>query len=84
METQAANEIMMEILYKWDPLGYGEGFYDTESVDVVQAVHELHHSSELAKRIQSIYEHSFEKWIPIEDCLQMAHQLLLVKEQASC
>ncbi|WP_431190691.1 DUF1871 family protein [Metabacillus flavus] len=84
METQAANEIMMEILYKWDPFGCGEGFYETEAVDVVQAVHELDHSPELAERIQTIYEHSFEKWIPMEECLQMASKLLTVKEQASC
>ncbi|AZB44213.1 DUF1871 family protein [Bacillus sp. FJAT-42376] len=84
METQAANEIMMEILYKWDPFGFGEGFHDTEAVDVVQAVHILDQPGMLAEKIQAIYEHSSEKWIPMEECMKMAVQLLAIKEQAGC
>lgn len=84
METQAANEQMMELLLKWDPLGYGKGSYDTEAVDVIGAVHVMDHPGPLAEKIQKIYEFSFEEWIPLKECQVMANQLLIVKNQASC
>ncbi|MTH55535.1 DUF1871 family protein [Bacillus mangrovi] len=84
METQAANERMMELLNKWDPLHYGEGFYETEAVDVVQAVHEQDDAKVLSEKIRAIYEFSFEKWIPADECLKIAAQLLSIKNQASC
>ncbi|MGD6817393.1 DUF1871 family protein [Metabacillus sp. 84] len=84
METQQANEWMMDVLYKWDPLGYGEGFYETEAVDVVQAVHELDSDEKLARKIQAIYEHSFEKWIAMDECLKKSKELLHIKSQSGC
>ncbi len=31
---------MIKIIAKWDPFKYGEEFYETEAVDVVQAVYD--------------------------------------------
>ncbi|MCD7035749.1 YugE family protein [Metabacillus sp. GX 13764] len=84
METRQANGQMMELLLKWDPLHYGEGFYETEAVDVIGAVHTHDNPGELAETIQKIYEFSFEQWIPLKECQSMANQLLIIKNQASC
>ncbi|MCI4139642.1 YugE family protein, partial [Bacillus vallismortis] len=35
-ESQAVRE-MIKIIANWDPFQYGEEFYETETVDVVQA-----------------------------------------------
>lgn len=78
------NENIMSYLSQWDPLGYGKGSYETEVVDVLQAVHELNEVRQLAKRIQFIYEFSFEEMIPIDSCRSIAGKLLRIKEQQSC
>jgi len=75
----------MENLLQWDPLGYGVDAYDTECVDVVQAVHELDEIDQLAKKIQDIYEFSFEQFIPISKCKDKAKELMMIKkEEDSC
>ncbi|MEH7305763.1 DUF1871 family protein [Neobacillus drentensis] len=74
----------VDILNEWDPFRLTNGGYDTEIADTIQAIHELDDSNELAKRIQSIYEFSFEKIIPIEECLKIAKELLMIKENDAC
>lgn len=81
----SVNVRLMENLLQWDPLGYGVDAYDTECVDVVQAVHELDEINSLAKKIQAIYEFSFEENIPLSHCREKAMELLLIKnEDSSC
>jgi hypothetical protein len=84
MEAQQTNIQLMEILFKWDPLGYGEGSYDTEIVDVLQAVHIYDDEILLARKIQAIYEFSFEEIIPLKKCEKLAKQLLFIKNNSSC
>jgi Domain of unknown function (DUF1871) len=84
MEAQQTNIQLMEILFKWDPLGYGEGSYDTEIVDVLQAVHIYDDEILLARKIQAIYEFSFEEIIPLQKCKNLSQQLLLIKNNSSC
>ncbi|MBV7507020.1 YugE family protein [Bacillus sp. sid0103] len=74
----------VDILNEWDPFRLTNGGYDTEIADTIQAIHELDDSNELAKRIQSIYEFSFEKIIPIEECLKIAKELLMIKTNDAC
>ncbi|MEH7076401.1 DUF1871 family protein [Neobacillus drentensis] len=74
----------VDVLNEWDPFGLTNGGYDTEIADTIQAIHELDAPDELAKRIQSIYEFSFEKLIPIEKCLKVAKELLMIKENDAC
>jgi hypothetical protein len=51
----------------------------------VQAVHELDDIKDLAKRIQEIYEFSFEEFIPFSKCKEKALELLVIKnEEDSC
>ncbi|WP_438420485.1 DUF1871 family protein [Bacillus siamensis] len=82
-ESQAVME-MMKIIAKWDPFKYGEEFYETEAVDIVQAVYREDRAGKLAEAIQDIFEVSFEQKLPIEDCQKAAGQLLLIKESSSC
>jgi hypothetical protein len=74
----------VDILNEWDPFQLKNDSYETEIADVIQAIHELNEPIKLAKRIQSIYEFSFEKQIPMESCLTIAKELLAVKAEDSC
>lgn len=84
MEFLKMNLSLLEILHDWDPLGYGEGSYDTEIADTIQAVHVIENEEKLARKIQSIYEFSFEEIIPLEECKKMAKKLLVIKNESSC
>lgn len=75
---------LVDFLNEWNPFQLEEGSYETEIADVIQAVHELDEPVKLAKRIQSIYEFSFEKIIPMEICRKTADQLLDIKANESC
>ncbi|MEH7334144.1 DUF1871 family protein [Neobacillus drentensis] len=74
----------VDLLNEWDPFQLKNGTYETEIADVIAAVHELDHPLTLAKRIQTIYEFSFEKLIPLESCLKVAGELLDIKANDSC
>ncbi|MCM3619020.1 YugE family protein [Sutcliffiella horikoshii] len=85
MIKASVNVRLMENLLHWDPLGYGIDAYETECVDVVQAVHELDDINKLARRIQDIYEFSFEEFIPLSNCKEKALELMVIKnEEDSC
>ncbi|WP_077619204.1 DUF1871 family protein [Bacillus sinesaloumensis] len=84
MENQQANLQMMIMLQEWDPLGYGIGSYETEAVDVLQAIHQIDDPSKLARKIQSIFEFSFEEIIPLKACKDIALKLLIIKNNATC
>jgi hypothetical protein len=84
MEAQQTNIKLMELLLQWDPLGYGNGSYETEVVDVLQAVHLFDNEMVLARKIQAIYEFSFEEIIPLQKCENLSKQLLLIKNNSSC
>ncbi|MBO0958897.1 DUF1871 family protein [Neobacillus sp. MM2021_6] len=74
----------VDVLNEWDPFHLKSGDYDTEIADTIQAVHELNDPAKLAKRIQAIYEFSFEKIIPLKSCLKVAEELLIMKENETC
>lgn len=78
------NEKLENTIKRWDPLGLGEESYETEIVDVIQAVYEINDSRYLAKRIQFIFEFSFKKLIPLKECIEIAERLLYIKEASSC
>lgn len=84
MDNQHANLQMMLLLQEWDPLGYGIGSYETEAVDVLQATHQFDNPGKLARKIQSIFEFSFEEIIPLKECENLALKLLTIKNNATC
>lgn len=75
---------LVDLLNEWDPFQINNGSYETEIADVLQAVHEINEPSKLARRIQSIYEFSFEKIIPLESCLKLAEELIFIKTNDAC
>lgn len=83
------NQVQTHLLYvdtlnEWDPFEIKNGDYDTEIADSIQAIHECDNALELATKIQSIYEFSFERLIPIESCLKIAKELLEIKNNETC
>ncbi len=84
MNFRETNEKLVELLQEWDPFAIGADGYDTEIADVVGAVHRYDDPNLLAKQIQSIYEFSFEEWIPLEKCLSVSYNLLAIKNTGSC
>ncbi|GMB08993.1 hypothetical protein B1no1_17030 [Thermolongibacillus altinsuensis] len=84
MHMQKMNMMLLDMIQHWDPFGYGSDAYETEAVDVLQAVHEYDEIRPLAEKIQAIYEFSFEEVIPFEKCVKMAEQLLKAKNEVEC
>ncbi|WP_332648962.1 DUF1871 family protein [Lysinibacillus sp. 54212] len=84
MENIEMNRRAVRLLEKWDPFQMGEGNYDTETADVVAALQGIDDPSDLAKVIQTVYEHSFEQWIPYEKCVDIAYKLISIKFEAKC
>ncbi|MBP1081022.1 hypothetical protein JOC74_001515 [Bacillus capparidis] len=84
MEESRAVQHMIDIVKKWDPFAQGEGFYETEPVDVVRAVYLFDDSLILGKEIQAIYEISFDQNLDLSECVKLAEELLAIKEQSTC
>ncbi|MEG0472336.1 MAG: DUF1871 family protein [Solibacillus sp.] len=84
MENLEMNRKSVQLLQQWDPFKFGSDSYDTETADVVAALQGIDDPSELAKVIQTVYEHSFEQWIPFENCVAIAYKLIAVKFEAKC
>ncbi|KAA0545395.1 DUF1871 family protein [Bacillus sp. BGMRC 2118] len=76
---------LYDFLLEWDPFKIGGDNYDPEYADVIGAVYLIDNEADLANKIQEIFEFSFEKLIPTEECLLKARQLLHIKaEDDSC
>jgi len=84
MDSIEMNRKAVWTLQKWDPFNVGMDSYDAEVADVVANLQSIDHPSELAKRIQSIYEHSFEQWIPLEKCMDISYKLIALKYEMKC
>jgi hypothetical protein len=76
---------LYSFLYEWDPFHIGEGNYDPEISDIIQAVHETEDVVKLTNKIQNILEFAFEKTPSEEESKKIATQLLFMKnEEESC
>ncbi|WP_201261934.1 DUF1871 family protein [Metasolibacillus sp. FSL H7-0170] len=84
MENIEMNQKAVKVLEEWDPFQLGADSYDTETADVVAALQGIDDPSDLAKVIQTVYEHSYEQWIPFEHCVEMAYKLIAIKFEAKC
>ncbi|GGG24725.1 hypothetical protein GCM10007425_19120 [Lysinibacillus alkalisoli] len=78
------NRTAVQLVQQWDPFQLGEGEYDTEAADIVAALQAMDDPSDLGKRIQEVFEYSFEQWLPLEDCVTLAYKLIAVKFEAKC
>lgn len=84
MNSQEMNIEFVRLLNEWDPFLIGEGNYDTEIADSLQALHDLDLEEDLANAIQAIYEFSFEESISLTNCLAIAKKLMTVKRSGTC
>lgn len=84
MGTSEMNRRAASVLKEWDPFDIGEDLYENEITGVMAQLHLLDDPSDLAKQIQSIYEFSFAKWIPLEKCVDVSYKLLGLKFKAKC
>ena len=84
MDSIEMNRKAVWTLQAWDPFNIGADGYDAEIADVVAYLHTIDHPSDLAKKIQEIYEHSFERWIPLEECMEISYKLIALKYEMKC
>lgn len=84
MENIEMNQKAVTLLAEWDPFNLGMDSYDTETADVVAALQGIDDPTELAKVIQTVYEHSYEQWIPFEKCVAISYKLIAIKFEAKC
>ncbi|SLL35572.1 Domain of uncharacterised function (DUF1871) [Mycobacteroides abscessus subsp. abscessus] len=84
MNSQEMNIEFVRLLNEWDPFLIGEGNYDTEIADSLQALLDLELEKDLANAIQAIYEFSFDESIPITSCLAISKKLMAVKHSGTC
>ena len=84
MENFELNLEAVRILEEWDPFQIGEENYASEAADVVAALQSISDVKQLAEVIQTVYEYSFEQWIPKEQCVHMAKKLIQLRHKATC
>ena len=84
LESKELSYKLIHVLNKWDPFKIGEGEYDPEIADILQAVHDYDEADKIARRIQSVFEFSFEQVLPYKECLSIASTLLAIKNGDVC
>ncbi|MEH7441360.1 DUF1871 family protein [Bacillus sp. JJ1122] len=84
LESKELSYKLIDVLNKWDPIDVGEGEFDPEIADILQAVHDFDDADKIAKRIQSVFEFSFENLLPYKECRLIANTLLSIKNEDVC
>lgn len=84
LQSQEMNLMLVDTLNEWDPFQIGAGSYAPEIADIIQAVHDLDDAEKLARKIQNIFEFSFEEIIPLHTCHMKAMQLISIRDRSSC
>lgn len=84
MESKELSYRLVEVLNEWDPFNVGEGGFDPEIADIIQAVHDDDDAGKIAGKIQSVFELSFEELLPYKECLSVANTLLSIKNEDVC
>ena len=84
MESKELSYKLIHFLNKWDPFNVGEGQFDPEVADILQAVHDYDDADKIARRIQSVFEFSFGQVLPYDQCLSVANTLLAIKNEDVC
>ena len=84
LESKELSYKLIDVLNKWDPFNVGEGEFDPEIADILQAVHDYDVADKIATRMQSVFEFSFGKLLPYNECLSIANTLLSIKNEDVC
>ncbi|MES1042160.1 DUF1871 family protein [Peribacillus simplex] len=84
MDTQQMNLALVAVMQEWDPFKIGWDLYEPEIADTVVAIRDIDDPKELAEKIKSIYEFSFDESVQIDKCMEVAQKLLIIKNDSSC
>ena len=84
MEIFELNREAVRLLEEWDPFQLGEESYAAEAADVVATLQSISDVEQLAEVIQKVYEYCFEQWIPKEQCVHMAKNLIQLRHKMIC
>ena len=84
MDNIEMNQKAIQILVDWNPFDLDDFDYATEAADVVSALQTIDDPSDLGKKIQQVYEFSFESWIPLEKCVEISYKLIALKFETKC
>ncbi|MFF2500564.1 DUF1871 family protein [Peribacillus sp. NPDC058075] len=84
MDTQQMNLALVAVMQEWDPFKIGWDLYEPEIADTVVAIRDIDDPKELAEKIKSIYEFSFDESVQIDKCMEVAQKLLIIKNNSSC
>jgi hypothetical protein len=84
LESKELSYKLIDVLNKWDPFRVGEGQFDPEIADILQAVHDFDDAEKIARRIQAVFEFSFEQVLHYDQCLSVAKTLLAIKNEDVC
>ena len=84
MESRELSYKLIDVLNKWDPFNMGEGEFDPEIADILQAIHDYDDADKITLRIQEVFELSFEELLPYDECLSIANTLLSIKNEDVC
>lgn len=79
MDVMEMNRKVVHLVEQWNPLNLMQQSYQVEAEQVFSALQKLDDPSDLGKRIQEIYQHSFQQWIPLEKCVEVSYKLLAIK-----
>ncbi|MDA7028074.1 DUF1871 family protein [Bacillus sp. CLL-7-23] len=77
-------EEMIQLIKKWDPFEIGPDGYETEAAEIVQFVYAEDNAEQLGQSIHTIFDLSFDQSLALRDCIQLAEQLLIIKNASSC
>lgn len=81
---QQVNLAFVHILQEWDPFHLGKNEYGPEIADTILAMSDIDSPKELAIKIKSIYEFSFEEELDVAQCMEVAQRLLFIKNNSNC
>lgn len=84
MNNIEMNQRAVRMIADWNPFDIPDFDYATEAADIAAAMQRTNDDDALAKTIRLIFEASFEEWLPLEDCLEMAKKLQALKLEAQC
>ncbi|SDH74259.1 protein of unknown function [Alteribacillus persepolensis] len=78
METKKACNVVKKHIDEWDAMNLLAGGapldeYDIETKQIVEALPEIKHFSELAEKIKEIFDNMFDEEHNNDDCLHVAH-----------
>ena len=84
MNNIEMNQRAVQMIAEWNPFNIPDFDYATEAADIAAAMQRTNDDTALAQTIRTIFEDSFEEWLPVEDCVAMAKKLNALKLEAQC